>query len=139
MLPTRVDSPLLTLMFHRTVFQPVMSIIFGNLTNTFVKFGQEVANGTQADINTAAANFRHSADKDAAILVYIGLGILGCTFTYMYSWVYTGEMSSKRVREKYLQAVLRQDIAFFDNVGAGEIATRIQTDTRKYLILKRCR
>ena len=30
-----------------------------------------------------------------------------------------------------LQAVLRQDIAYFDNVGAGEVASRIQTDTRK--------
>ncbi|KLO15998.1 P-loop containing nucleoside triphosphate hydrolase protein [Schizopora paradoxa] len=106
-----------------------MSIIFGNLTNTFVKFGQEVDGGDAQGIANAAAAFRHSASQDAAILVYIGLGILGCTFTYMYAWVYTGEMSSKRVREKYLEAVLRQDIAFFDNVGAGEIATRIQTDT----------
>jgi ATP-binding cassette subfamily B (MDR/TAP) protein 1 len=48
----------------------------------------------------------------------------------MYIWVYTGEVNAKRIRERYLQAVLRQDIAFFDNVGAGEVATRIQTDTR---------
>jgi ATP-binding cassette, subfamily B (MDR/TAP), member 1 len=46
-------------------------------------------------------------------------------------WVYTGEVNSKRIRERYLKAVLRQDIAFFDNVGAGEITTRIQTDTRE--------
>ena len=48
----------------------------------------------------------------------------------MYIWVYTGEIGTKRLREKYLKAVLRQDIAYFDNVGAGEVATRIQTDTR---------
>ena len=48
-------------------------------------------------------------------------------------WVYTGEVSSKRLRERYLQSILRQDIAFFDSVGAGEVATRIQTDTRKLL------
>lgn len=57
-----------------------------------------------------------------------------CTFLYMYIWVYTAEVNAKRLREHYLQAVLRQDIAFFDNVGAGEVATRIQTDTRKYPI-----
>ena len=50
----------------------------------------------------------------------------------MYIWVGTGERSAKRLRERYLQAVLRQDIAFFDNVGAGEVATRIQTDTREF-------
>ena len=45
-------------------------------------------------------------------------------------WVYTGEVNAKRIRERYLQAILRQDIAFFDMVGAGEVTTRIQTDTR---------
>lgn len=55
-----------------------------------------------------------------------------CTFIYMYIWVYTGEVNAKRIRERYLQAVLRQDIAYFDNVGAGEVATRIQTDTREF-------
>jgi len=54
-----------------------------------------------------------------------------CTFVYMYIWVYTAEVNAKRIREKYLRAVLRQDIAFFDKVGAGEVATRIQTDTRQ--------
>ncbi|KIK26705.1 hypothetical protein PISMIDRAFT_244668 [Pisolithus microcarpus 441] len=47
----------------------------------------------------------------------------------MYIWTYTGEVNAKRIREKYLQAVLRQDVAYFDHVGAGEVATRIQTDT----------
>lgn len=49
----------------------------------------------------------------------------------MHVWAYTGEVGAKRLREKYLQAVLRQDISFFDSVGAGETATRIQTDTRE--------
>lgn len=42
---------------------------------------------------------------------------------------------AKRIRELYLRAILRQDIAFFDNVGAGEVATRIQTDTRMVIFL----
>jgi ATP-binding cassette subfamily B (MDR/TAP) protein 1 len=49
-------------------------------------------------------------------------------------WVYTSEAAAKRIRERYLKAVLRQDIAFFDNVGAGEITTRIQTDTRSWFL-----
>jgi ATP-binding cassette subfamily B (MDR/TAP) protein 1 len=39
-------------------------------------------------------------------------------------WGYTSEISSKRMREKYLQSVLRQDVAFFDDLSAGEVATR---------------
>lgn len=51
------------------------------------------------------------------------------TYAYMLIWSYTSEVNSKRIRERYLKAVLRQDIAFFDQLGAGEVATRIQTDT----------
>ena len=112
-----------------------MSIVFGNLTQNFVEFGTATSefqdgNATQADVDSAAAGFRSSANMNAADLVYIGIAIFACTFIYMYVWVYTAEVNSKRIREKYLQSVLRQEIAFFDNVGPGEIASRIQTDTR---------
>lgn len=43
-----------------------------------------------------------------------------------------GEVNAKRIREEYFKGVLRQDIAFFDTLGAGEVTTRIQTDTRMY-------
>jgi ATP-binding cassette, subfamily B (MDR/TAP), member 1 len=51
----------------------------------------------------------------------------------MYVWAYTGEVNAKRLRERYLQATLRQDIAYFDDVGAGEVTTRIENDTRQFL------
>jgi ATP-binding cassette subfamily B (MDR/TAP) protein 1 len=61
----------------------------------------------------------------------IGMGI--STWLFMAIWTYTGEVNAKRLRERYLQAILRQDIAYFDNVGAGEVATRIQSDTRMFI------
>lgn len=61
--------------------------------------------------------------------------MFACTYIYMVVWVYTGEVNAKRLRERYLRAVLRQDVAYFDNVGAGEVATRIQTDTRSSIFL----
>ena len=79
--------------------------------------------------------------SDPAYLIFLiisGVGMLVCTYLYMCIWVYTGEVNAKRVREHYLQAVLRQDIAYFDKVGAGEVATRIQTDTRTYSLLVTC-
>ncbi|KAF8194139.1 P-loop containing nucleoside triphosphate hydrolase protein [Pholiota molesta] len=93
--------------------QPLMSLLFGNLTQAFVDFTQIVSDPKrQGEIPQAASDFRHSAGKSASYLVIIGVAF-----------------NAKRIRERYLQAVLRQDIAFFDNVGAGEVATRIQTDT----------
>ncbi|KAF8645234.1 hypothetical protein AX16_008061 [Volvariella volvacea WC 439] len=115
--------------------QPMMSLLFGNLTQDFVDFGTvlgeaQAGNATAASlIPQAGADFRHSAGLNASYLVYIGIGMFVCTYTYMFFWVYTGEVNAKRIRERYLQAILRQDIQYFDKVGAGEVATRIQTDT----------
>ncbi|KAF4617465.1 hypothetical protein D9613_006094 [Agrocybe pediades] len=109
--------------------QPLMSLLFGNLTQDFVNFTMILQQGPADQIPQAAANFRSSAAKSATYLVCIGIGMFVCTYAYMFIWVYTGEVNAKRIRERYLKAVLRQDIAFFDNVGAGEVATRIQTDT----------
>lgn len=36
--------------------------------------------------------------------------------------------SIKLMKRKYLQAVLRQNIAFFDRLGAGEVTNRISHD-----------
>ncbi|KAI0319342.1 multidrug resistance protein 1 [Amylostereum chailletii] len=115
--------------------QPLMSLLFGNLTQEFVSFGTAVSTSNPNDptsvasLNQAASHFRHTAANDALYLTTIGIGMFVCTYIYMLVWVYTAEATAKRVREEYLKAVLRQDIAYFDNVGAGEVATRIQTDT----------
>ncbi|KAL4068766.1 ABC transporter type 1, transmembrane domain-containing protein [Scleroderma yunnanense] len=120
-----------------------MTLVFGRLIEDFVTFSnaaiiyedlQQSGNATaisiaQQSLDSAATLFRKDAALDASYLVYIGIGMLLCTYIYMCVWVYTGEVNAKRIRERYLQAVLRQDIAYFDNLGAGEVATRIQTDT----------
>ena len=100
-----------------------MTLLFANLTQQFVDFGRTVTEANAGNANAAAglpaaaAAFRHTAAHDALYLVYIGIGMFVCTYVYMSTWVYTGEMNTKRLRENYLRAVLRQDIAYFDNVG----------------------
>ncbi|KAG8955981.1 GTPase-activating protein [Tulasnella sp. 424] len=112
--------------------QPLMSLLFGNLTTSFVNFAiaiQRVGPGAEDALRAAQDDFRHTAALDAVWLVCLGIGMFLVTYAYMWIWTYTGEVNSKRIRERYLRAVLRQDIAFFDTLGAGEVATRIQTDT----------
>ncbi|KAI0830713.1 P-loop containing nucleoside triphosphate hydrolase protein [Trametes gibbosa] len=113
--------------------QPLMTFVFGRLTQDFVNFATTAlagggANDPQLQAQVAAA-FKHTAAQNASYLVYIGIGMFICTYIYMVTWVYTGEVNAKRIRERYFRAVLRQDVAYFDNVGAGEITTRIQGDT----------
>lgn len=44
-------------------------------------------------------------------------------------YIYTGEHITQKIREQYLKAILRQNIGYFDKLGAGEITTRITADT----------
>ena len=48
-----------------------------------------------------------------------------CTVGY----IYVGGHITQKIRQQYLAAVLRQNISFFDSIGAGEVTTRITTDT----------
>ena len=122
-----------------TSSKPLLSLILGNVAKAFVDFGSTMlafqeGRMTADQLESSRQHFKDVASSDTLNLVYIGIGMFVCTALGMYIWVYTSEVNAKRIRELYLKAILRQEIAFFDNVGAGEVATRIQTDTRKSLL-----
>lgn len=76
--------------------------------------------------------FSYQISKYSLYLIYIAIITFVATYIYMATWIYTGERITQQIRERYLRAILRQNIAYFDNVSAGEITTRIVNDT--YLI-----
>ncbi|KLT43566.1 P-loop containing nucleoside triphosphate hydrolase protein [Cutaneotrichosporon oleaginosum] len=110
---------------------PLMSLMFGNMANALIQFGlarQAISHTSGAEevaaLAVAKANLITAAGNQALYLMGIGLGMFVCTYGYMLIWTYTSEAQSRRVRERYLQAV-----AYFDDFGAGALAARIQTDT----------
>ncbi|OCF58535.1 ATP-binding cassette, subfamily B (MDR/TAP), member 1 [Kwoniella mangroviensis CBS 10435] len=118
--------------------QPLMTLIFGRLTTSFTNYAviaQQISSSgltlsqDQLDqLQSAKDDLKTQSGHNALYLMAIGVGIFFTTWVYMFIWNVTGELNSKRIREKYLRAVLRQEIAYFDDLGAGEVATRIQTD-----------
>lgn len=45
-------------------------------------------------------------------------------------WIATGERQSARIRNLYLETILRQEIAFFDKeTNTGEVIERMSGDT----------
>lgn len=96
-----------------------MTVVFGNLTQSFT----DAVNGTAGD------SFQHSVDHLTLYFVYIAIGVFGATYIYTSAFIISGENITKRVREEYLRAILRQNIAYFDKLGAGEVTTRITSDT----------
>ncbi|KAK7207901.1 ABC multidrug transporter Mdr1 [Myxozyma melibiosi] len=101
--------------------QPLMTIVMGSLTQTFTSYFS--SNGITPEY------FSHEVNKYALYLVY--LGIANFVFSTVESFIHTdrGEVLASRIREEYLAATLRQNIGYFDNLGSGEITTRITADT----------
>ena len=59
--------------------------------------------------------------------VALGAGMLVCSYIYSATYVWSGERQTRRLREAYLKAVIRQDMPWFDSQGAGEGRNRIST------------
>ncbi|WFD42163.1 ABC-type xenobiotic transporter [Malassezia psittaci] len=107
------------------IAQPLMTVVFGNLTTKLLSLS---SSRNAEEFFDHLNGLRHTVDMDAIYLTAIGVGSWIVIYIYMATWVYTGETITLRIRENYLKAILRQDVAYFDDLGAGEITTRIQSD-----------
>lgn len=99
---------------------PLMTVIFGSLAGTFSSFLRGV--GTQSA-------FQHDIDHLTLYFVYLAIGEYVTIYIATVGFIYTGEHMAGKIREQYLAAILRQNIGYFDKLGAGEITTRITADT----------
>jgi len=70
-------------------------------------------------------------DFDTAALVLIGLFAVAAVFGMARSWLYTlaGERVVARLRTDLYTAIIRQDVAFFDQTRTGELTNRLASDT----------
>ncbi|TIB27944.1 hypothetical protein E3P86_03965, partial [Wallemia ichthyophaga] len=118
--------------------QPCMALLFGRLITSMNNFFQvttayrsDPSNPTlEARFNQSKSSFSDDVVDGVSIdMLVLGIVMFLANYIYMHAWVYTSERTSSRIRSLYLRSVLRQDITFFDKIGAGEIATRIETDT----------
>lgn len=73
--------------------------------------------------------FHHELVKNVLYFIYIGVGEFVTIYFATVGFIYTGEHITQKIREAYLKAIMRQNIGYFDNIGAGEITTRITADT----------
>ncbi|WBW75142.1 leptomycin transmembrane transporter Pmd1 [Schizosaccharomyces osmophilus] len=98
---------------------PLMSVVAGKLAKAFT----DLASGRGAE------TFQHDVNHFVLYFIYIAIGVFGCSYTFTVTFIISGERISRRIRQQYLHAVLSQNIGYFDRLGAGEITTRITSDT----------
>lgn len=77
----------------------------------------------------STADFNSKLDHFTIYFVYLAIGEFCTVYCCTVGFIYTGEQITQKIRQRYLKAILRQNVAFFDKLGAGEITTRITADT----------
>ncbi|KAJ8131314.1 hypothetical protein O1611_g2312 [Lasiodiplodia mahajangana] len=99
---------------------PLMTVVFGRLQGSFQGFfnGQVGKSEFSSQLNSLVLNF-----------VYLAVGEFVAVYIATVGFIYTGEHISAKIREHYLESCMRQNIGFFDKMGAGEVTTRITADT----------
>jgi ATP-binding cassette subfamily B (MDR/TAP) protein 1 len=99
---------------------PLMSIVFGSLASQF----NEYFHGT-----ISRDTFDHILTHRVLYFVYLSVGEFFTVYISTIGFIYTGDHITGKIRAHYLEACMRQNIAFFDKLGSGEITTRITADT----------
>lgn len=95
-----------------------MSIVFGQLVNGL--------NSATCEVNAnTAASYQDGINSKILLIVYVGIAYFLLIYIYTLCFNLSAERLAQRLREKYLSAILRQDAAFFDNLPAGEVSSRI--------------
>ncbi|POR34091.1 Multidrug resistance protein 1A [Tolypocladium paradoxum] len=101
---------------------PLMTVIFGNLQHTFQRY-------FYSDGLMSYDAFVGEMTAFVLYFVYLAIGEFVVTYICTVGFIYTGEHISAKIREHYLESCMRQNIGFFDKLGAGEVTTRITSDT----------
>ncbi|KAK4752848.1 hypothetical protein SAY87_021646 [Trapa incisa] len=97
---------------------PVFFLLFGEMVNGFGK--------NQTDLK----KMTDEVSKYALYFVYLGLIVCVSSYAEIACWMYTGERQACTLRKKYLEAVLKQDVGFFDtDARTGDIVFSVSTDT----------
>lgn len=124
--PTWLDKVLIFVGFVAAIAAgvpfPLIGIVFGQLVD-------EINTATCAnEIGSPSPDREASIIPKILLLVYIAIASFACIYTHLICWNLASQRLAQRVRDKYLRNLLRQDVAFFDQLQAGEVSSRLNGD-----------
>uniref|UniRef100_A0A8B9KF01 ATP-binding cassette, sub-family B (MDR/TAP), member 5 n=1 Tax=Astyanax mexicanus TaxID=7994 RepID=A0A8B9KF01_ASTMX len=108
---------------------PIMFIVFGSMTDSFILSGQQLNFTVHFDTSNTKMLFSSlKSQRNAHYFVGIGAGVLLLGTFQVMLLVITSTRQTKRIREKYFHAVLHQPMAWFDTHPIRELNTRLTDD-----------
>ncbi|EME40073.1 hypothetical protein DOTSEDRAFT_47539 [Dothistroma septosporum NZE10] len=98
---------------------PFISLFFGQLTGVFVNF----ANGS-----ISQGELLGRTNQFAWYFVYLAVVEFMSAYICTVGFYWSGERIVRRLRRTYLEAIVRQNMSFFDTISIGQLTTHITSD-----------
>ncbi|KAI5443169.1 ABC transporter B family member 15 [Lathyrus oleraceus] len=107
------------------------SIGDGMMTPLVLFITSKIMNSIGSVSNTSSNNFVHKINENAVFLLYLACAAFVACFLEGYCWTRTGERQAARMRSRYLKAVLRQEVGYFDVhvTSTSEVITSVSNDS----------
>jgi ATP-binding cassette subfamily B (MDR/TAP) protein 1 len=91
---------------------PFFAVIFGTMINDF---------GPSATATTIV----HDIGKTSIEFIIVGAIVFFCAWIMFACWMRSGEEQAVHIRRLYFQALLRQEIGWFDRINPSELASQV--------------
>ncbi|KAJ2697575.1 hypothetical protein FB645_005868 [Coemansia sp. IMI 203386] len=107
------------------VIIPAMTIIFSSLVQALINYNMWIAEGK---VDQAYDLLKRESRKYCLWFFILGLIMWVVSYGVNICWSVAAENQGLRIREKYYESIMRQDIGWFDTIETGELTTRITND-----------
>ncbi|KAK8466660.1 hypothetical protein PHAVU_008G138100 [Phaseolus vulgaris] len=116
---------------QKSVVGTIGAVGEGVTTPLVLYISSRMINSIGSSSNTDGSTFIHNINKNALAWLYLAGVSFAVCFVEGYCWTRTSERQAARMRYRYLKAVLRQDVAYFDLhvTSTSEIITSVSNDS----------
>lgn len=98
---------------------PLLGILFGQLVDEL--------NSTSCS-SEASGNAQSAVNQKVLDVIYVTIANFCLIWLHCGAWSLFGERAVRTLRYRYLNALLKQDLAFFETLPAGDVASRLDAD-----------
>lgn len=124
--PTKLDYVLLVVGILAAMAAgvpfPLLGVLFGALVDELNS--ASCANSQDRNVG----NLQSSVNKKVILIVYVAIANFFSIYIHTGCWSLFGERLVRRMRENYFRGLLRQELAFFDTLPAGDVASCLTSD-----------
>ncbi|KAI1430775.1 putative ABC multidrug transporter [Xylaria sp. CBS 124048] len=101
------------------VLLPLQAVFYGQLVDIF---------NNHESASSSSSQTRRKINSYGLYYVYLAVSIFVLIYVSTVGFYYVGERVARSLRKAYFQAILRQNMAFFDTHEPGQIAALIMSD-----------